>query len=98
MVGKRSGAEPAIEGLGTQGSAPGTLGEDKAMVVSESSIWADEVQILTNLPVPESLGRFTGFLGMHRAAQGNQKQNRSEIKIKSRERLNNPSLAVGSNL
>ena len=64
----------------------------------ESSIWASEVRILTNLPISGSLGKLSGFLGMRRAAQGNQKQNRSEIKIKSRERLSNPSLAVGSNL
>ena len=66
--------------------------------MSELSIWASEVWVLTNLPVSGSLGKLSGFLGMRRAASGNQKQNRSEIEIKLRERLNNPSLAVGSNL
>jgi hypothetical protein len=98
-VGKSSGAEPDIGGLGARGSPPGTLGEEEASAVMEVEAAASrssiEALLLVYLP-RVSLSWFEVSSDIDMAAKGNRKQNRSEID--SRERLKYPSLAVGSTM
>ncbi len=75
-------------GLKVCGRALGTLGDEEAMAVSESSAGA---KLLVYLP-RESLGGSEESLGIDRAAQGNRRQSRDLRESK------NPSLVVGSNL
>ena len=89
MVGRELDVALGAGGLEVRGRAPGTLGEEEATTVLESSAGA---KFLVYLP-RESLGCSEGGFGIDKAAQGNQRQSRD-----SRERLKNPSLAVGSNL
>jgi len=68
-----------------------------AAVVSlkEVAVLSGKAPILVNLP-PVSLSRSEGAFGIGMAAQGNQRQKRSEKD--KRERLEYPSLAVGSTM
>jgi hypothetical protein len=98
-VGRSSGAELDIGGLGARGSPPGTLGEEEASAVMEVEAAASrssiEALLLVYLP-RVSLSWFEVSSDIDMAAKGNRKQNRSEID--SRERLKYPSLTVGSTM
>ena len=77
--------------------AEAVLESTVAAVVSfkEAAVSSGKAPILVNLP-PVSLSRSEGAFGIGTAAQGNRRQKRSEKD--KRERLEYPSLAVGSTM